>query len=71
MFSCLIVLCKFFDEPSEAITKKVKGTRVENPDFATVITNCEDGTCCTLFGDGTSILAKPQGTYQVGIIFGL
>ncbi|XP_041267052.1 sperm-associated antigen 17 isoform X3 [Onychostruthus taczanowskii] len=53
------------DEPSEVITKKLKGTRVENPEFATVLTNCEDGTCCTIFGDGTSILAKPQGTYQV------
>ncbi|XP_062369128.1 sperm-associated antigen 17 [Cinclus cinclus] len=53
------------DEPSETTTKKLKGTRVENPEFATVITNCEDGTCCTIFGDGTSILAKPQGTYQV------
>ncbi|XP_037990699.1 sperm-associated antigen 17 isoform X2 [Motacilla alba alba] len=53
------------DEPSEATAKKVQGTRVENPEFATVITNCEDGTCCTIFGDGTSILAKPQGTYQV------
>ncbi|KAF4804908.1 hypothetical protein TURU_003868 [Turdus rufiventris] len=50
---------------TEATTKKLKGTRVENPEFATVITNCEDGTCCTIFGDGTSILAKPQGTYQV------
>uniref|UniRef100_A0A803V6Q8 Sperm associated antigen 17 n=1 Tax=Ficedula albicollis TaxID=59894 RepID=A0A803V6Q8_FICAL len=53
------------DEPSEATTKKLKGTRVENPEFATVITNCEDGSCCTIFGDGTSILAKPRGTYQV------
>ncbi|XP_077030356.1 sperm-associated antigen 17 isoform X2 [Agelaius phoeniceus] len=53
------------DELSEAIAKKRKGTRVENPEFATVITNCEDGTCCTIFGDGTSIVAKPQGTYQV------
>ncbi|KAM4904596.1 sperm-associated antigen 17 [Sylvia borin] len=53
------------DEPSEAITKKLKGIRVENPEFATVITNCRNGTCCTVFGDGTSILAKPQGTYQV------
>ncbi|XP_064266416.1 sperm-associated antigen 17 isoform X4 [Passer domesticus] len=53
------------DEPSEVTTKKLKGTRVENPEFATVLTNCEDGTCCTIFGDGTSILAKPQGTYQV------
>uniref|UniRef100_A0A663FH94 Sperm associated antigen 17 n=2 Tax=Accipitrinae TaxID=8955 RepID=A0A663FH94_AQUCH len=53
------------DEPSEAITRKVKCMQVENPEFATVITNCEDGTCCTIFGDGTSIIAKPQGTYQV------
>ncbi|XP_062450906.1 sperm-associated antigen 17 [Rhea pennata] len=53
------------DKPSEAITRKVKCMRVENPEFATVITNCEDSTCCTIFGDGTSIIAKPQGTYQV------
>ncbi|KAL2311321.1 hypothetical protein Nmel_003021 [Mimus melanotis] len=53
------------DEPSGVTRKKLKGTRIENPEFATVITNCEDGTCCTIFGDGTSILAKPQGTYQV------
>ncbi|XP_027741067.1 sperm-associated antigen 17 isoform X2 [Empidonax traillii] len=53
------------DEPSKTAPKKVKCVRVENPEFATVITNCEDGTCCTIFGDGTSILAKPQGTYQV------
>uniref|UniRef100_G1NN56 Sperm associated antigen 17 n=1 Tax=Meleagris gallopavo TaxID=9103 RepID=G1NN56_MELGA len=53
------------DELSETITRKVKCIRVENPKFATVTTNCEDGTCCTIFGDGTSIIAKPQGTYQV------
>ncbi|XP_074449495.1 sperm-associated antigen 17 [Larus michahellis] len=53
------------DKPSEAITRKVKCVQVENPEFATVITNCEDGTCCAIFGDGTSIIAKPQGTYQV------
>ncbi|XP_035170473.1 sperm-associated antigen 17 isoform X2 [Oxyura jamaicensis] len=53
------------DERSEAITKKVKYVRVENPKFATVTTNCEDGSCCTIFGDGTSVTAKPQGTYQV------
>ncbi|KAM6286776.1 sperm-associated antigen 17 [Spheniscus humboldti] len=52
-------------ELSKAITRKVKCMQVENPEFATVITNCEDGTCCTIFGDGTSIIAKPQGTYQV------
>ncbi|XP_010184715.1 PREDICTED: sperm-associated antigen 17-like, partial [Mesitornis unicolor] len=53
------------DEPSEAITRKVKCVQVENPEFATVVTNCEEGTCCTIFGDGTSIITKPQGTYQV------
>ncbi|XP_019404212.1 PREDICTED: sperm-associated antigen 17 isoform X6 [Crocodylus porosus] len=52
-------------ESTETIKRKVKCTRVENPDFATVITNCEDSTCCTIFGDGTSIIAKPQGTYKV------
>ncbi|XP_059576321.1 sperm-associated antigen 17 isoform X3 [Alligator mississippiensis] len=52
-------------ESTETIIRKVKCTRVENPDFATVITNCEDSTCCTIFGDGTSIIAKPQGTYKV------
>ncbi|XP_040450924.1 sperm-associated antigen 17 [Falco naumanni] len=56
------------DEHSEATTKKVKCMQVENPEFATVITDCEDGTCCTIFGDGTSIVAKPQGTYQVSPI---
>ncbi|XP_028940322.1 sperm-associated antigen 17-like, partial [Antrostomus carolinensis] len=53
------------DKPLEATTRKVKCVQVENPEFATVKTNCEDGTCCTIFGDGTSIIAKPQGTYQV------
>ncbi|KAM6290429.1 sperm-associated antigen 17 [Porphyrio hochstetteri] len=53
------------DEPSEATLRKVKCVQVENPEFATVITNCENGTCCTIFGDGTSIIAKPPGTYQV------
>ncbi|XP_071899795.1 sperm-associated antigen 17 isoform X2 [Anas platyrhynchos] len=53
------------DELSEAITKKVKHVRVENPKFATVTTNCEDGSCCTIFGEGTSVIARPQGTYQV------
>ncbi|XP_052558893.1 sperm-associated antigen 17 [Tympanuchus pallidicinctus] len=53
------------DELSKTITRKVKWIRVENPKFATVTTNCEDGTCCTIFGDGTSIIAKPWGTYQV------
>ncbi|KAM6309773.1 sperm-associated antigen 17 [Podargus strigoides] len=52
-------------EPLEASTRKVKCIQVENPEFATVVINCEDRTCCTIFGDGTSVIAKPQGTYQV------
>lgn len=39
--------------------------RIENPHFATVLTNSEDSTCCAIFADGTSIISKPQGTYQV------
>ncbi|XP_053144470.1 sperm-associated antigen 17 isoform X2 [Hemicordylus capensis] len=53
------------DSNYQDIIMKVKCVRVENPDFATVITNCEDSTCCTIFADGTSIISKPQGTYQV------
>lgn len=40
---------------------------IESTHYATVITNCEDSSCCVTFGDGTSIIAKPQGTYQVGL----
>lgn len=72
MCCCLVViLLLFLDEPSEATTKKVKCVQVENPEFATVKTSCEDGSCCTIFGDGTSITVKPQGTYQVGFVFSL
>ncbi|KAM9388217.1 sperm-associated antigen 17 [Phaethornis superciliosus] len=53
------------DETLESITRRVRYMKVENPDFATVTTNCEDGACFTVFGDGTSITAKPDGTYQV------
>ncbi|XP_062984993.1 sperm-associated antigen 17 [Elgaria multicarinata webbii] len=53
------------DANPQIITRKVKCMRVENPDFATVITNCEDSTCCAIFADGTSIISKPQGTYQI------
>uniref|UniRef100_A0A670JY75 Sperm associated antigen 17 n=1 Tax=Podarcis muralis TaxID=64176 RepID=A0A670JY75_PODMU len=49
----------------QTITRKVKCMRVENPDFATIITNCEDSTCCAIFADGTSIISKPEGTYQI------
>ncbi|XP_072500601.1 sperm-associated antigen 17 isoform X2 [Notamacropus eugenii] len=53
------------DESSWSITRQVKCMRIESPNYASVITNCEDSSCCATFGDGTSIIAKPQGTYQV------
>ncbi|KAB0385214.1 hypothetical protein FD755_000170 [Muntiacus reevesi] len=49
----------------QRITRQVKCMRIESLHYATVITNCEDSSCCATFGDGTSIIAKPQGTYQV------
>ncbi|XP_053512061.1 sperm-associated antigen 17 [Artibeus jamaicensis] len=48
-----------------SVTRQVKCMRIESSHYATVITNCEDSSCCATFGDGTSIIAKPQGTYQV------
>ncbi|XP_073090583.1 sperm-associated antigen 17 isoform X4 [Manis javanica] len=48
-----------------AVTRQVKCMRIESSHYATVITNCEDSSCCATFGDGTSVIAKPQGTYQV------
>ncbi|XP_050013472.1 sperm-associated antigen 17 [Alexandromys fortis] len=52
-------------EGPATVTRQVKCMRIENSDYATVITNCEDSSCCATFGDGTSIIAKPQGSYQV------
>lgn len=54
-------------EGPQRIARQVKCMRVESSHYATVITNCEDSSCCATFGDGTSIIAKPQGTYQVGL----
>ncbi|XP_012498879.1 PREDICTED: sperm-associated antigen 17 [Propithecus coquereli] len=53
------------NESPQTFTRQVKCMRIENSHYATVITNCEDSSCCATFGDGTSIIAKPQGTYQV------
>ncbi|XP_054988126.1 sperm-associated antigen 17 [Sorex araneus] len=44
---------------------QVRCMKIENEHYATIITNCEDSSCCATFGDGTSVIAKPQGTYQV------
>ncbi|XP_070598085.1 sperm-associated antigen 17 isoform X4 [Erythrolamprus reginae] len=53
------------DSFPQTTTRKVKCMRIENPHFATVLTNSEDSTCCAIFADGTSIISKPQGTYQI------
>ncbi|KAL7988437.1 hypothetical protein Chor_007356 [Crotalus horridus] len=53
------------DSYPQTTTRKVKCMRIENPHFATVLTNSEDSTCCAIFADGTSIISKPQGTYQI------
>ncbi|CAN2387709.1 axonemal central apparatus assembly, partial [Pristimantis euphronides] len=52
-------------EIPQSVTKKVKFIRVEKTDFVTVILNCEENTCCVVSGDGTEVLARPQGMYQV------
>ncbi|CAO2599390.1 Sperm-associated antigen 17, partial [Lemmus lemmus] len=52
-------------EGPRTVTRQVKCMRIESSHYATVITNCEDSSCCATFGDGTSIIAKPQGSYQV------
>ncbi|XP_070252628.1 sperm-associated antigen 17 isoform X3 [Myotis yumanensis] len=51
--------------PQVTVTRQVKCMRIESSHYATIITNCEDSRCCATFGDGTSVIAKPQGTYQV------
>ncbi|KAK2508062.1 hypothetical protein MC885_010784 [Smutsia gigantea] len=52
-------------EGPQAVTRQVKCMRIESSHYATVTTHCEDRSCCATFGDGTSVIAKPQGTYQV------
>ncbi|XP_039098665.1 sperm-associated antigen 17, partial [Hyaena hyaena] len=52
-------------ESPRTVTRQVKCMRIENAHYATIITNCEDSSCCATFADGTSVIAKPQGTYQV------
>ncbi|XP_071995183.1 sperm-associated antigen 17-like isoform X3 [Engystomops pustulosus] len=52
-------------EIPQNVTKKVKFIRVEKLDFVTLILNCEEKTCCAVCGDGTEVLARPQGSYQI------
>ncbi|RXM33918.1 Sperm-associated antigen 17 [Acipenser ruthenus] len=56
------------DETGEdplTVSKKVKFVQIECLGFATLIMNSKDGTCTTVFGDGSTIIANPQGAYQV------
>ncbi|KAG2457070.1 SPG17 protein, partial [Polypterus senegalus] len=43
---------------------KIKFVQIESLGYATVIFNCEDSSCSTIFGDETTIITKPQGIYQ-------
>ncbi|XP_063812949.1 sperm-associated antigen 17 [Pseudophryne corroboree] len=52
-------------EIPQSIRKRVKFIRVERAEFTTMILNCEENTACAVSGDGTEILAKPQGAYLV------
>ena len=65
--SDLLTLHLLAAEHPQTVTRQVKCMRIENSHYATIITNCEDSSCCATFGDGTSIIAKPQGKYQVGL----
>ncbi|XP_072369842.1 sperm-associated antigen 17 [Scyliorhinus torazame] len=50
---------------SHKVTRHIKFIRVECVGFATVIMNWEDYTFSAVFGNGTTIIAKPQGMYQI------
>lgn len=67
MLSDLLAVHLPADDGPQTVTRQVKCMRIESSHYATVITNCEDSRCCATFGDGTSVIAKPQGTYQVGL----
>lgn len=67
IFSDLLTWSVLASKGPQTVTRQVKCMRIENSYYATVITNCEDSSCCATFGDGTSVIAKPQGTYQVSV----
>ncbi|XP_077155202.1 sperm-associated antigen 17 [Ranitomeya variabilis] len=52
-------------EKPQSVTKKVKFIRIEKSDFVTIVLNCEEKTCRAVSGDGTEVVAGPQGSYQV------
>ncbi|XP_063999999.1 sperm-associated antigen 17 [Pogoniulus pusillus] len=52
-------------ERPAAARRRVQGVQVQSPEFATLTVSPGDGACAATFGDGTSVRAEPQGTYQV------
>lgn len=52
-------------ETTPAQTRDVKQVKVECVGYATVIFNCEDSIATTIFGNGTQIIALPDGAYEV------
>ncbi|XP_078265211.1 sperm-associated antigen 17-like isoform X3 [Rhinoraja longicauda] len=52
-------------DENEKVTRYVKCIKVECVGFATTLMNWDDCSCCTVFGNGTTIIAKPQGLYQI------
>ncbi|XP_048397433.1 sperm-associated antigen 17 isoform X3 [Stegostoma tigrinum] len=50
---------------SRNLTRDVKYIKVECVGFATVVMNWEEYMCCAMFGNGTTIIAKPLGMYQI------
>ncbi|CAJ0946858.1 unnamed protein product [Ranitomeya imitator] len=52
-------------EKPQIVTKKVKFIRTEKSDFVTIVLNCEEKTYRAVSGDGTEVVAGPQGWYQI------
>ncbi|XP_078618505.1 sperm-associated antigen 17-like isoform X8 [Branchiostoma floridae x Branchiostoma japonicum] len=46
-------------------TARVKHTKVECVGYATLLFNSLDGSCMTVFGNGTSLMTNLNGTYQL------
>ncbi|XP_030828795.1 sperm-associated antigen 17-like isoform X3 [Strongylocentrotus purpuratus] len=45
--------------------RDVKHVKVECVGYATVIFNCEDSVATTIFGNGSEIIAIPDGSYEI------
>ncbi|XP_071495561.1 sperm-associated antigen 17-like [Diadema antillarum] len=52
-------------ESPVAGTREVKHVKVECAGYATIIFNCEDSIATTIFGNGSEIVAIPDGSYEI------